>query len=273
MDHRLEANRRNWNERTPVHAASEFYDVPAFKAGANTLSDVERREVGEVAGKSLLHLQCHFGLDTMSWARLGAHATGLDFSDAAIALARGLSAELGLGTSFECANVYDAATALGERFDIVYTGKGALCWLPDLDAWAKVVAGLLKPGGVFYLLDGHPFLDVFEYQPATHRESGVNGLRVRHPYFPNAAGEFYPGGEASYAGSKAIASGAYEWRHSVSEILAAVRQAGLALEFFHEFPANFYPAFPAMRQGEDGWWRFPAHAAHLPQTFSLRARG
>ena len=271
MDHRLEANRVNWNERTPIHATSTFYDVAAFKEGANALNDVERREVGAVAGKSLLHLQCHFGLDTLSWARLGATVTGLDFSEEAIALARKLNAELDLDARFVQANVYDAADAIAERFDIVYTGKGVLCWLPDLDAWAQAVARLLKPGGVFYLMDTHPFLDVFEPAAAERECGGPDDLRFQHRYFPNAEGRFFAGGEPSYAGSKVLESGAYYWWHSIAEILGALLGTGLSLEFFHEFAQSFYRVFPGMAQGDDGWWRFRQHNERLPQTFSLRA--
>ena len=274
MDQRLDANRRNWNERTPIHAASTFYDVEAFKQGANALNDIERREVGGVAGRSLLHLQCHFGLDTMSWARLGAVATGLDFSDEAVALARKLNAELDLGARFVQANVYDAADAINERFDIVYTGKGVLCWLPDLGAWARAVARLLKPGGVFYLMDTHPFLDVFDPAAAgTAGEqcAGPDDLRFRYDYFPNE-GRYFAGGEPSYAGSKALVSGTYQWWHSIAEILGALLDAGLTLEFFHEFAQSFWRVFPGMAQGDDGWWRFRDHNQRLPQTFSLRAR-
>ena len=140
MDPRLAINRRNWDDRVPVHAASTFYDLAGFKAGRISLNEVEREEVGPVAGKSLLHLQCHFGMDTMSWGRLGAQATGVDFSAAAIDLARELSAELELDTRFVCSNVYDLPQALHEQFDIVYTASGVLVWLPDLAAWAEVAA-------------------------------------------------------------------------------------------------------------------------------------
>ncbi len=269
MDRRLEINRRNWNERTPVHAASAFYDVAGFKAGRITLNDIERREVGDVAGKSLLHLQCHFGMDTLSWARLGARATGVDFADAAIALARSLNAELNLEARFIHANVYDLPARLGERFDIVYTAMGVLCWLPDLAAWARVAASFVKPGGIFYIMDTHPLLSILEEHPGT---AGVDALRVRYPYFPDPEGLYFEGGEPSYAGSEPIQSGVYEWQHSVAEILTAIRDAGLELEFFHEHPVNCYQAFAGMEQGADGWWRFPAQDNFIPQTFSLKAR-
>ena len=145
-DERLLVNRQNWNERTPVHAATEFYDVEGFKSGRITLTDVERREVGDVDGKTLLHLQCHFGLDTMSWARLGAKATGVDFSDAAIDLARSLNDEMKLDTRFIRSDVYDLPDVLDEEFDIVFTSYGVLVWLPDLDRWASTIQRLLRPG-------------------------------------------------------------------------------------------------------------------------------
>ena len=271
MDPRLAANRRNWNERTPIHAASRFYDVAGFKAGRITLCDVERREVGDVAGRSLLHLQCHFGLDTMSWQRLDAAATGVDFSAAAIRQARLLNEELGLGARFALANVYDLPKVLDGQFDIVYTAIGVLCWLPDLAAWAKVAAHFVRPGGAFYILDMHPLLGVFEPEDGSNGEGGAADLRVRYPYFPQAEGLYFPGGVPSYAGEANVASGCYEWPHSVGEILAAVTGAGLEVEFFHEFDANRYQAFPGMVADADGWWRFP-NGIQLPQLFSLRAR-
>lgn len=271
MDHRLEANRRNWNERTPVHAASTFYDVAGFKAGRITLNDIERREVGSVAGKSLLHLQCHFGMDTMSWARLGAAATGVDFSDAAIALARSLNAELGLDARFIESNVYDLPDVLHEQFDIVYTATGVLCWLPDLHAWARVAARYVKPGGFLYLMDGHPFFSALK-SVAPDQGGDMGDLRVHYPYFPNAAGLHFEGGDPSYAGSATIGSDNYEWAHSLEEIFAAVAAAGLRMAFFHEFPMSCYGAFPGMVREPDGWWRFPEHNDRLPQTFSLLAR-
>ena len=162
MDERLRVNRDNWNERTPVHAGSDSYDLAGFKAGRITLTDVERREVGDVSGKTLLHLQCHFGLDTMSWARLGAKATGVDFSDDAITLASALNEELELGARFIRSNVYDLPNALDEQFDVVFTSYGVLNWLPDIAGWAEVVSNHLKPAGVFYIVEFHPFAAVFE---------------------------------------------------------------------------------------------------------------
>ena len=267
MDPRLAINRRNWNDRVPVHAASTFYDLAGFKAGRISLNEVEREEVGPVAGKSLLHLQSHFGMDTMSWGRLGAQATGVDFSAAAIDLARELSAELELDTRFVCSNVYDLPQALHEQFDIVYTASGVLVWLPDLAAWAEVAAGFVKPGGTFYLLEGHPLCHIF----ADDENSDDSELRVRHPYFPDPAGTVYGADGYSYAGDETIPSPSYEWRHSMAEILNALLAAGLRLEFLHEFPFSNYRALPGMVRGDDGWWRLPQHNDSIPQMFSLRA--
>ncbi len=268
MDYRIKANRRNWNERTPVHAASEFYDVEGFRNGRITLSDIERAEVGSVEDKTLLHLQCHFGMDTMSWGRLGAQATGVDISDAAIGLARALNDELQLNTRFICSNLYDLPDVLDEEFDIVYTAIGVLCWLPDLSEWANIIARFLKPNGVFYILDDHPFFHVFESEA---NQAGTQELRVRYPYFKTAEGEFYEGGHHSYAGSDIIETGCYEWRHSVGEILNAILGAGLRIQFFHEFACSGYKAFSCMEKDKDGWWRLTAHNDSVPQLFSLKA--
>ena len=150
----MESNRRSWNERTPVHARSDFYGIERFKAGATSLLSVELEEMGDVQGKSLLHLQCHFGMDTLSWARLGANVTGADFSDEAIDLARSLSGELGIEAEFVLSNVYSLPDVLEAQYDIVFTSYGVLVWLPDLKPWAEVVAHFLRPGGFFYIVDG-----------------------------------------------------------------------------------------------------------------------
>ena len=262
MDNRLAANRNNWNERAPVHAASDFYDVAGFKAGRITLTDLERQEVGNVSGKTLLHLQCHFGLDTMSWSRLGAKATGIDFSDAAIDLARSLNNELGLNVRFICSNVYDLPEVLDEQFDIVFTSLGVLCWLPDLDKWAAIVHHFLRPGGVFYILDGHPVINVFEWS-----ESG--DIRPAYSYFHEEL--FSEGNEPSYTGSEIIESPNYEWQHNLGDIVTALIDAGLRIEFLHEFPFSGYQAGHIMEQGDDGWWRYPERNDSFPQMFSIKA--
>jgi SAM-dependent methyltransferase len=263
MDERLQIIRKNWNERTPVHAASEFYDVESFKSGRITLKEVELREIGDVSGKTLLHLQCHFGLDTMSWSRLGAKATGVDFSDTAIGLARQLNDETGTDVQFICSNIYDLPGVLDAEFDIVFTSYGVLCWLPDLEGWATVIDHFLRPGGTFYIVDGHPFMGVFEFS-----ESG--DMLPLHGYFHREL--FFEGYEPSYTGSaELIKSPVYEWQHSLGDIVTALAKVGLSIEFLHEFPVSYHQAFPNMNQGDDGGWRFPEQNDSFPQLFSIRA--
>ena len=267
MDERIEINRRNWNERTSIHASEGGYDVEGFKAGRISLTDIEIDEVGNVSGKSLLHLQCHFGVDTMSWARLGANATGIDLSDASIDLAQELDAELGLGTRFIRSNVYDLPDVLDEEFDIVYTALGALCWLPDMAQWGKIIARYLKPGGTFYMLDEHPAGRVFAVAEGT---GGRFDLEPRHSYFPNPEGMLEEGERKSYAGSGTITSPVYEWQHSISEIINGLIGAGLKIEYMHEFPFSFFQVLPQMEL-RDGWWRLPKYDGNIPFMLSIKA--
>jgi len=267
-DSRIALNRTNWNERTGVHAGSDFYDVASFRDGRITLSELERQGVGDVRGKSLLHLQCHFGLDTLSWSRLGAKATGVDLSDAAIELARQLNGELGLDARFVRSDIYELPDVLDGQFDIVYTAMGVLAWLPDLAGWARIVARYLRPGGLFYLLEIHPFTQVFD--EGTPLEAS-HDLKVRHGYFPDPAGMRFGGGDPSYAGDEPIASACHEWRHSIEEIIGALLDAGLELTSFTEHPATYYRQFPGMEQGDDGLWRLPFAEPALPLVFTLTA--
>ena len=267
MDERIEINRRNWNERTPIHASEGGYDVEGFKAGRITLTDIEIDEVGEVSGKSLLHLQCHFGMDTMSWARLGANATGIDLSDASIALAQELNAELGLSTRFIRSNVYDLPDLLDEKFDIVYTALGALCWLPDMDRWGRTIARYLKPGGTFYMLDEHPAGRIFG---ATQGDDGKFDLTNRNSYFPDPKGMLDEGERDTYIGSGTISSPVYEWQHSLSEIVNGLIGAGLKIEYLHEFPFSFFKVFHQMER-RAGWWRLPKYDGNIPFMLSIKA--
>jgi SAM-dependent methyltransferase len=235
MNAAMDGNRRNWDERVPIHAASRFYDVDGFKAGRSSLMSIELDEMDDVRGKSLLHLQCHFGMDTISWARMGAKVTGVDFSEAAIDLARSLSDELDIPARFVASNIYDLPVALDEpgQFDIVFTSYGVLGWLPDMPGWASVVAHFLKSGGTFYIVDGHPAKNIFD-------DEGDGGLRVRYPYFGSSEPTVYePDGGESYTytdGDTPLETAAYEWNHSLGEIVSSLAAAGLTIEFLHEFP-------------------------------------
>ncbi len=262
MKERLAANRANWNARTPVHAASALYDVEGFKKGRITLTEIERREVGSVSGKTLLHLQCHFGMDTISWSRLGAKATGVDFSDASISLARALNEEVGSDARFIRSDIYDLPDALDEEFDIVFTSFGVLCWLPDLGEWASVVHRFVRPGGMFYILDGHPVMGIFE-------ESDSGEMLTEYRYFHDELS--FPCTEQTYTGDDLRAGPVYEWQHSLGEIVTALTEAGLTIEYLHEFSLSAYHAFPSMTKRDDGWWRFPERNDSFPQLFSIKA--
>jgi SAM-dependent methyltransferase len=266
MDDYEEVNRRRWDELVPVHARSAFYDVAGFLAGQSTLRPLEVGELGDVAGKSLLHLQCHFGLDTLSWARRGARVTGVDFAPAAIDHARALAGQAGVQAEFVCARVQDLPRVLTCTFDIVFTSYGVLCWLPDLGPWARTIAHFLRPGGVFYMVEIHPFADVFDDRP------DAVDLRPAYPYFPppGPLTEDVPG---SYADRTAAVrhTTAHVWVHPLGGVLTALLDAGLRLDFVHEFAQCVYAKFPGMTRDADGWYRLPPPYDSLPLLFSVKA--
>jgi SAM-dependent methyltransferase len=256
-------NRANWDSRVPVHLASSFYDLAGFRAGACTLRPFEVCEVGSVAGRSLVHLQCHIGLDTLSWARRGAVVSGLDFSVPAISAASSLAASLGLDVTFVVADVYDAVAAFGgQRFDIVYTGIGALVWLPDVFEWARVVAGLLAPGGFVYLAEGHPFARILD--------SAAPGLVVARDYFDATPEvEDYP---YTYTDGPALSHPRQvEFQHGLGEIVTSLAKAGLRIDFVHEHDFEAFERFESLQRQEDGMYRFPPGQPRVPMMFSLRA--
>jgi SAM-dependent methyltransferase len=264
-------NRANWDDRVPVHLASSYYDLAGFRAGASSLRPFETSEVGSVSGLSLVHLQCHIGLDTLSWARRGALVSGLDFSAPAISAASALAASLGLSATFVVADVYDAAAALGgQRFDIVYTGVGALVWLPDISAWAQVVAGLLAPGGFVYLVEGHPFAQILDGSSGSPGLPGLPGLVVARDYFERGPYvEDYP---YTYTDGPALShQRSVEFQHGLGEIVTSLVAAGLRIEFVHEWDFDDFARFDRLVRREDGTFRFPPGQPRVPLMFSLRA--
>jgi SAM-dependent methyltransferase len=262
-DEYLDANRKLWDELTPIHARSEFYDLEGFKSGRCALSSIELEEVGAVSGKSLLHLQCHFGMGTLSWARLGARAVGVDFSNEAINLARSLSRETGIEARFVLADVYELPNVLDEEFEIVFTSAGVLCWLPDLKRWAEIISHFLRPGGFFYIFEGHPFSGIF------NDSANATRLEVTESYFSGPEPRYWePDGD--YADPDAeVSHGSYEWTHSLGSIISALAGAGLRIEFLREFPVLFDRSCPLMKQDKDGWWRLTGD--RMPLTFSIKA--
>jgi SAM-dependent methyltransferase len=263
MDDYLKNNRELWDNWAPQHARSKFYDIEGFKKGKCTLDSIQTEEIGNVRGKSLLHLQCHFGLDTLSLARLGAKVTGVDFSSNAIDIARSLRKDLGIEAEFICSDIYSLPEKLNGKFDVVYTTAGVLCWLPDLKRWGGIITHFLKPGGFFYIFENHPVLN------AMNDPENVSELKITHSYFHTAEPER---GEitVSYAGAQSDAPyTSYEWTHSMGDIVNALVSSGLTIEFLHEFPALFFKRWPFMKQDNAGWWRLEGDK--LPLTFSLKA--
>jgi len=258
-----ETNRASWDERVPIHVGAGFYGVEAFKAGEEHLRPFELAEMGDVSGKDLLHLQCHFGKDTLGWARRGALVTGLDFSAPAIEEARKLAAGIGVDAEFVRSDVYEARQALGGRpFDVVYTGLGALNWLPDIARWASVATSLVRPGGFLYLAEFHPFADVF----------GDEDLTVEHDYFHAEEPQVWdePG---SYADLEAETENnvTYEWKHTLSDVVSALIDAGLVLEFLHEHDYTLYPRWPMLVKSGLDTYRLPEGLPRIPLMYSLKA--
>lgn len=258
----LAVNRANWDARVPIHVNSEIYDIPAFVAGSDPLRAYEPDEVGDVHGKTLLHLQCHLGQETLSWARRGAVVTGLDFSRPALDVAASTAARMGIESArFVLANVYDAPTALaGRTFDIVYSSIGSLQFLPDLERWARVVAALLAPGGFCYVTETHPLIDFV----ADDCRSYEGDYFSRDPILLNQA--TYADPEAALASPTSV-----EWIHHTAEVVSALGAARLRVEFLHEHDWIWYPILPVLTRYDDGRWRFPEGHPQIPLQYSLRA--
>jgi SAM-dependent methyltransferase len=258
---RMDANRQLWDDRVDVHLRSDYYDVGGFRQGRCTLRSIELEELGDVAGRSLLHLQCHFGLDTLSLARMGARVTGVDFSEPAVALARSLAGELGIEARFIESNIYRLTWVLREQFDVVFTSHGVLTWLPDIPEWARVVARFLRPGGTFVVVDGHPMASCF------HEEDGR--LELRYPLFSQAPSELLT--NTTYAGDEVLPTARpnFQWSWTVAGMVSALIEAGLRVESLRELPIDTWRRFPSMTRDEEGWWRLPDDP--LPLLVACRA--
>lgn len=261
-------NQRLWDAWTAVHAEGEFYNVAGFRQGGVRVRPYEIAALGDVAGKTLLHLQCHFGLDTLSWARLGAVVTGVDFSPASIRLARELAVDIGIADArFVESNVYQLPVRLGEEYDIVYTSRGVLGWLPDIRGWARVVARFVKPGGRFYIMEAHPVIDVFESEGVAPRE-----LRLQYPYWEHGDPLTFDvhGSYADPAADLGAEHKEHGWDHGLGEIVTALIDAGLRIDRLEEFPFLEWPA-DFLVEDELGRYVLPEGAGELPLMFSLLA--
>ncbi|MFI9259303.1 class I SAM-dependent methyltransferase [Streptomyces sioyaensis] len=262
-----EANRARWDERVALHTASDFYDQDRFRRVRDVLRDFEIAEVGDVTGRSLLHLQCHFGQDTLSWAHRGAaRVVGLDFSEPAVEAARDLAAELGYASdraAFVAADVYDAAEAVPDAaYDIVYTGIGALNWLPDLERWADTAASLVAPGGFLYLAEFHPLCDALDDE---------TGSRIVHDYFSRDAWVGETPGSYTDFGAPTVNNRSVEWQHRLGDVVSALAGAGLRIDFLHEHDMTMFQRFAALRRDRDGYHRFGPDRPRIPLMYSLKA--
>ena len=251
----LATNREAWDKRTKIHVSSNFYNVKSFEEGSTSLRDIELSELKNVSGKTLLHLQCHFGLDTLSWARKGAIVTGVDFSPESINQAQYLSKKLGINSEFICTDVYSYTIPQDrEKFDIVYTSYGVICWLPSLSKWAKIVSNSLKKGGTFYMVEFHPTFGLYE------------GESYFHSSVPDESEEGTYTDGVNHEKSKMLT-----WSHSLSDVVNALINEGLTIKHLNEFPFSPYNCFEGLVEREQGHYYKPFNEHDLPLTYSIYA--
>lgn len=256
----FQANKDLWNQRTVVHRDSEFYNLAGFKSGETVLTPIELAELGDVKGKSLLHLQCHFGMDSLDWARRGAKVTGVDISDVAVKEAKDLNKELGLDAEFVCCNVLDTADHVKGQFDIVFTSYGTIGWLPDLVPWANMIAAKLKPGGFFYIAEFHPVIWMFD-DDFTHIKYSYENREV-----------IVIENEGTYTDRNADIKGKeYSWNHSISEVINALIGAGLEIRSMKEYMFSPYPCFRNTVEVKKNEWHIRGMEGKLPVVYSIKA--
>lgn len=253
-------NKKLWNAKTPIHVKSAFYNQSKFLEQGNSLNEVELNEVGDVEGKKILHLQCHFGQDSISWQKKGAEVTAIDLSDEAIEVAKKLNVQMNTNVHFICCNVYEINDHLTEQYDIILTSYGTIGWLPDLSIYTKLIHSFLKPGGFYYIVDFHPFIWTLDDE---YTQFGYN-------YFNT--GVISEEIDGTYADREAtIRLKEHGWNHPTSELLNALLQTGLKLEFFNEFDFSAYNCFPKMEERGTGKWQFEHFKNRIPYMYSLKA--
>ncbi len=256
----IDKNRTSWNAKTEVHIHSAFYNNDNFLRGRNTLNNIELNLLGDITGKSILHLQCHFGQDTISLARLGANVTGVDFSDKAISHAINFADQTNVKAEFICCNVYDLPKYTSRKFDVVFTSYGTIGWLPDLDEWARLISEYLEPGGIFVFAEFHPVVWMFD----------DNFTKIVYNYFIDEAIEETLSG--TYADKDApIEYETVSWNHSISEVLNSLIKNGLEINSFDEFDYSPYNCFNEMEEFEENKFRIKHFGNKIPLVYSLLA--
>jgi SAM-dependent methyltransferase len=255
----IEINKNSWNNKVAIHVASDFYDVAGFLKGKSSLNSFELDLLGDVKGKSILHLQCHFGQDTLSLGRLGAQVTGVDLSDVAIEKAKELASQTGIESTFICCDIYDLPKYLAEQFDIVFTSYGTIGWLPDLNKWGALISQFLKPDGKFVFVEFHPVVWMFD----------DNFEKIGYNYFNSGAiVETY---EGSYAEKEADLSQEYVmWNHGIADVLTGLISNGLQLRSFQEFDYSPYNCFRKTIEFEPGKFRIEHLDNKIPMVYALK---
>jgi SAM-dependent methyltransferase len=262
MKKEIDQNRKLWEQWTSLHFDSAFYDVPAFMQGNNTLNDIEKNELGNVAGKSLLHLQCHFGLDTLSLARMGAEVTGVDISETAIRKAEELAGELDLNASFIHSDIYDIRSSIHRKFDIVFCSYGVIQWLPDLETWASIINWCLEPGGFFYIADFHPVLWMLD----------ENSTALKYPYDSDGNPVIFSDVSSYAAPEVPLKNREYNWQHGLGRVVNALIRQNMQLNFLNEHAWSPYPVLAGMVEAEPSRWKYPGLPENFPYVFSIRAK-
>ncbi len=257
----FEVNRDTWNQKVAIHAQSDFYNMDGFLAGETSLNTYELQALGDVSGKSLLHLQCHFGQDTLSFSRMGARCTGVDLSDEGIVLAQKLANDLQLDATFVRCNVLETSDHVKEHFDIVYTSYGTIGWLPDLKPWGKMIAERLRSGGVFYMVEFHPLVWMFDYT--------AGKAVLRYGYHQKEV--IYEEYEGTYADSdSSMMSKEYGWNHGLGAVVSALTEQGLIVEFLREHDESPYDVLPDLIKNENGL--YVTKDRLYPLLFELKVR-
>ncbi|MCB0629899.1 MAG: class I SAM-dependent methyltransferase [Saprospiraceae bacterium] len=257
----LEINRRSWNNRTETHLQSDFYDVEGFLGGRSSLNSIELELLGDLTGKRVLHLQCHFGQDTISLARLGADVTGVDLADKAIAGARELAEKAGVMANFLCCDIYDLPNHLSGKFDVVFTSYGVIGWLPDLGRWAGVISHFLKPGGQFVFVEFHPVVWMFD----------ENFVKIGYNYFK--ADAIVEAESGTYADREApISQESVTWNHHLGEVVTSLIQNGLQIRSLQEFDYSPYDCFNGTVEAEPGKFRIKHLGNQIPMVYAIEAK-
>lgn len=253
-------NKKWWNDVVPIHARSKLYNLSGFKKGKTSLQPIEIKELGNVKNKTMLHLLCHFGMDSLSFARKGAKVTGVDLSDKAIEFAKQLSQEIKTPAEFICSDVYKLPKILNKKYDIIFASYGVLCWLPDMKKFAKIVSRFLNKKGIFYIVELHPFTNILSCD-----------FKISYKYFDKTPSMDDSSGTYADWNAK-IKSPTYLWGYTIEDLVNALIDEGLKIQFIHEFPFTMYNQFPGfMKKNKEDQYVFKNKNIQIPLLFSLKA--